>query len=247
MCGNFGLLSLGKSNRNEGASHHNDSFHKAERSNDALDASLTDSMHQVSKLGGGRFRDPNEDTAFEEMMSPLKILEAQTACTEIRGGQAGGYSTIEYQYAKVDNSNLDPLFGSTTAAIPDVTRVRMVARKRHPLAADLANLYLRHRMGKLPDPKNTITGKLPVPGSDDFRLFCDVLFVQSLATLALPPPPLIRSLSCIHTSGSNSMMKWYGCSTPVMDDLRSKKPTSASISATMETSTPWRPTLALWS
>jgi hypothetical protein len=35
---------------------------------------------------------PEEDS----LMSVLKVLEAQTACTEIRGGQAGGFSIVCY-------------------------------------------------------------------------------------------------------------------------------------------------------
>lgn len=159
MCGNFGLLSLGYSPPAEGTSHHNDSFHKPQRPNDNLDQSLSASMHEVSKLGGGRFRDPNqEEGEQEEMISPLKVLEAQTACTEIRGGQAGGYSSIEYKYVHTDSqSRYDALFNASVVAVPLATRVRMVARKRHPLAADLSALYLRQRLGKMPDPKSTIS------------------------------------------------------------------------------------------
>jgi hypothetical protein len=118
-------------------------------------------MHEVSKLRGIRFRDPaQEELSVEELLPPLKVLEAQTACTEIRGGQAGGFSSIEYNYVLDEHqSHYEALFSASVIAVPNVTRVRMVARKRHPLAADLSQLYLKQRAGKMPDPKSTITGE----------------------------------------------------------------------------------------
>lgn len=57
----------------------------------------------------------------------IQVLEAQTACTEVRGGQAGGISCLEF-----DDINSHESFN---------LRVRCVARKRFPLAADLAALF----------------------------------------------------------------------------------------------------------
>lgn len=162
MCGNFGLLSLGTTvNTSENSSHHNESYHKPRVQQDELDMSVSASMHQVSKLNGIRVLNEDQIGEKEEMISPLTILEAQTACTEIRGGQAGGYSSIEYKYQKAEHqSHFDSMFSSSTVAVPIYNRVRMVARKRHPLAADLSQLYLTNRGGKVPDARSTITGKI---------------------------------------------------------------------------------------
>lgn len=161
MCGNFGLLLLGLKASSVDTSSHNESFHKKKPSTDGLDKSINESMHEVSRLQGIRYRDSAHADEIEqqEFIPPLKILEAQTACTEIRGGQSGGFSSIEYKYEKSKNqSHFDTLFGPPIVAVPTATRVRMVARKRHPLAADLAQLYLRQRHGKQLNPKDTITG-----------------------------------------------------------------------------------------
>lgn len=166
MCGNFGLLALANSSQapQENTSQH--SFHKPRTAKDELDASVSESMHQVSRLQGMRYNEQADETVYsptgiDKMMSPVKILEAQTACTEIRGGQAGGYSSIEYKYLQQEHqSRFEAMFGSQTIAIPKNYRVRMVARKRHPLAADLSALYMRQRGGQHPDPKSTITGKI---------------------------------------------------------------------------------------
>lgn len=188
MCGNFGLLALAAApveysaentmhSRNNNNSSHVEGFHKPKPATDELDISLNESMHQVSRLEGLRVlesvspqvpraqQDLNKPTPSsmmvpqENMLSVLKILEAQTACTEIRGGQAGGYSSIEYKYKQADyQSRFEAVFGSQMIAVPHNVRVRMVARKRHPLAADLSSLYLRQRGGRLPDPSSTITG-----------------------------------------------------------------------------------------
>ncbi len=160
MCGNFGLLSLGAGRPSDASSHHSDTFHKQVTARDDLDRSVSASMHQVSRLHGIRMRDENDSSISETLVSPLKILEAQTANTEIRGGQSGGYSSIEYQYIRTEyNSTFDALFRPSLITIPTNTRVRMVARKRHPLAADLSKLYLKQRGGSIPNPKTTITGK----------------------------------------------------------------------------------------
>jgi len=56
----------------------------------------------------------------------LSLLYFNSACTEIRGGQAGGISSLEYDRIQ-----------------SKMNRVRAVARKRYPLAVDLVNLYKR--------------------------------------------------------------------------------------------------------
>lgn len=164
MCGNFGLLALANNSQapQENTSQH--SFHKPKTARDDLDASVSESMHQVSRLQGMRYNEQADETAYsptgiDKMLSPVKILEAQTACTEIRGGQSGGYSSIEYKYLQQEHkSRFEAMFGSQLIAIPKNYRVRMVARKRHPLAADLSALYMRQRGGQHPDPTSTITG-----------------------------------------------------------------------------------------
>lgn len=168
MCGNFGLLALAAAVNplsNDNASNHNPSFHKPIVAQDPLDQSINESMHQVSKSQGIRFRADSvgDDVSArkEKPLSVVKILEAQTACTEIRGGQAGGFSSLEYEYVtkkEQGQSHFDSLFQASAVPIAKNVRVRMVARKRHPLAADLSKLYMHQRFGRLPDPKATITG-----------------------------------------------------------------------------------------
>ena len=172
MCGNFGLLSLGAVRPAEASSHHNDTFHKPKVAQDNLDRSVSASIHQVSKLQGIRVRDEDDDTSTEELMPVLKILEGQTACTEIRGGQAGGFSSIEYKYQKTESgSRFESMFTAKMIAVPKMTRVRMVARKRHPLAADLAELYTKERRGQTIDPKATVTGKFMFSNSTNSCLY----------------------------------------------------------------------------
>lgn len=87
----------------------------------------------------------SSDEIFDNTTSlpPIKILEAQTACTEIRGGQAGGYSCFEHK-------------NGVQSTAPLSTRVRLVARKRHPLAADLAKLFMSN--GGNPESSSILTG-----------------------------------------------------------------------------------------
>ncbi|KAG5178054.1 hypothetical protein JKP88DRAFT_264782 [Tribonema minus] len=60
------------------------------------------------------------------------ILEAMAAATEIRGGQAGGIASCAWtRLQSAGGNDLDP----------QTRRVRTVARKRHPLARDILQLY----------------------------------------------------------------------------------------------------------
>jgi hypothetical protein len=143
MCGNFGLLALGIGSAIPG------SCCGCFGRNSAVIPSNS-SAYDVE------YGDRTIDGENEELIPIVKILEAQTASTEIRGGQAGGFSSIEYKM--VSCSPVDPLFGTSILARPESHRVRMVARKRHPLAADLSALYMKERKGRSPDPNATITG-----------------------------------------------------------------------------------------
>ena len=178
MCGNFGLLRLGgahtmKSKQDSRGIYFGKSC-KTSKLPDDLDRSLSASMHEVSRLGGLRISleaniiphiRGNIDV-MGRLLPPLTVLQSQTACTEIRGGQAGGYSTLEYissrgQLPHPHSQRLDHQEGPSSFPIADTIppknmRVRMVARKRHPLAADLAALYLA-RGGTIPDEASTIT------------------------------------------------------------------------------------------
>jgi hypothetical protein len=143
MCGNFGLLALGLGSVVPGSCcgcfGRNSAVVPSSSSNYEAD-----------------YSEQTINSENEELIPIVKILEAQTASTEIRGGQAGGFSSIEYKM--VNCSAVDPLFGTTIIAKPESHRVRMVARKRHPLAADLSSLYLKERKGRSPDSNSTITG-----------------------------------------------------------------------------------------
>lgn len=163
MCGNFGLLLLAatpsdleRSRRNQNSSS---AFIKQyiNHNVDPLDQSLQRSLHEVSVTNGIRITrriedsihltDGNDNKPVQDekrdikLLQAIRILEAQTSATEIRGGQAGGYSS--FQYEKVEASSaFDKKFGlGSCYNDASITRVRCVARKRHPLAKDLSNLF----------------------------------------------------------------------------------------------------------
>jgi hypothetical protein len=154
MCGNFGLLQLGiapVASKNEDTTNRNDDNNQQPWSD--LDRSFHESLHEVSRLHGIRvalgdeekseqYMSDHKNGRISELLSPLVILQSQTAATEIRGGQSGGYSSLEYDNID-NNTNINK-------------RVRLVARKRHPLAADLAALY-RKVGGRAPSDKATLT------------------------------------------------------------------------------------------
>jgi hypothetical protein len=97
-----------------------------------------------------------------DFLSPLQILEAQTSCTEIRGGQAGGYSSIEYKDNHTNSTQVDEFnvltsnIKSTIDITPITNRVRCVAKKRKPLAIDLSDQF-RLAGGKDIDPSSTLS------------------------------------------------------------------------------------------
>ena len=157
MCGNFGLLQVGVPALPAEQSLDGPDDPKPKSKRDLLDFSLHESLHEVSRLHGLRLPEDIEENplpkfsahgsknlSIRSLLSPLRILESQTASTEIRGGQAGGYSSLEYE-------------GIATNEITMKTRrVRLVARKRHALAADLAALYKR-KGGRTPSDSATLT------------------------------------------------------------------------------------------
>ena len=159
MCGNFGLLQLGITTLVALPDSDDDVGLKILAPNDELDRlgmSLPESLHEVSRLCGLRVSrdvldlDGNDApevvhrTLASESLSPLLILQSQTASTEIRGGQAGGYSSLEYDDVGRDNVTIIS------------KRVRLVARKRHALAADLAALY-KQKGGRKPSARATLS------------------------------------------------------------------------------------------
>ena len=160
MCGNFGLLQIGVP-----ASPGNQSYVvsaddrgvERQSKHDLLDFSFHESLHEVSRLHGLRLPEDVDETFLpitsahgakklntRLLLSPLKILESQTASTEIRGGQAGGYSSLEYEGIITKDPTMK------------TRRVRLVARKRHALAADLAALY-KKKGGRSPSDSATLT------------------------------------------------------------------------------------------
>jgi len=152
------------------------------------------------------------------LKEPLLILQHQAANTEIRGGQAGGYSSFEYtachnsilgqsnfiasisqhskhnqyesyrdnksiqfdnfnnnnhndnidyddvddvgdvDFDRADNNDKVTLYQAEYNQIPDITRIRTVARKRVPLAGDLTDKYLQTRKGRRMAFDKTFTG-----------------------------------------------------------------------------------------
>jgi hypothetical protein len=83
------------------------------------------------------------------ILSPLQILRAQTSSTEVRGGQAGGISSIDHPQppqslggrGRGDTKGAGQRAGPRAEVI--VARSRCVARKRYPLAADLVEQFQR--------------------------------------------------------------------------------------------------------
>ena len=157
MCGNFGLLQLGTTTPVVFPDVDQvNTFKRPAAFNeiDLLGSSLHESLHEVSRLHGLRVSQrelhcelPSDKTiaiAKPTALSPLLILEAQTASTEIRGGQAGGYSSFEYDDLRKES------------AVMTTKRVRLVARKRHALAADLAALFKR-KGGRVPSEMATFS------------------------------------------------------------------------------------------
>jgi len=155
-----------------------DEFEKKSAPQDAMDASLHQTLHEVSKLHGlrvvgdanwthnksssGKYNVIESTSAHAgnaEMLKPLFILEAQTAATEVRGGQAGGISSIEYRKetsTRTAQSSYEAKFAGAFEPIPNMFRTRCVARKRYPLAADLAKKFLK-KFGRQPDPSFAVT------------------------------------------------------------------------------------------
>jgi len=175
MCGNFGLLFLKKNQACD---------RKAEP------VVYEDNPSALRTAGGKVYIQPPEDASTEvsdPLNSPMDILEAQASNTEIRGGQAGGYSTLEYTHSR--NLLIDPLhpfqslsrhgvdsqhsshnsstnvgikpnlstFDAEYLSIPHNTRIRAVARKRYPLAADLTKVLKSARNGKALNLNKTLT------------------------------------------------------------------------------------------
>jgi hypothetical protein len=100
-----------------------------------------------------------------ELLTPSQILGAQTSSTEIRGGQAGGLSSLEYHYQNSNaQSGFDALFGAQSVLVPINHRVRCVARKRHPLAGDLKHLFESSR-------RNTESQSSPLTGMSNAITF----------------------------------------------------------------------------
>jgi len=102
MCGNFGLLLLSQSAAEAAlsASTHSIRYSKPAKAGpgqgDFLDHSLNASMHQVAQSNGIQLasiieerRQSQSKEKQADLLPAIKILEAQTAATEIRGGQAG--------------------------------------------------------------------------------------------------------------------------------------------------------------
>lgn len=125
MCGNFGLLFIKNQTGNDNTEPESD-LHtdrqpfaptpKPTNKNgfsalDAEDASSSQRRVSFKTVGFAQETDAldteeeatSQATKNDALKNPLQILEAQAANTEIRGGQAGGYSSLEY--TKVKNTS----------------------------------------------------------------------------------------------------------------------------------------------
>jgi len=156
-----------------------DEFEKTKKPQDQMDVSLHQTLHEVSKLHGLRvvgdanwthnvssngkynvIESTSSHAGTAPMLDPLFILEAQTAATEVRGGQAGGISSIEYKLSQAKKSSggsgFEAKFSGGGDAVPSMFRVRAVARKRYPLARDLAQKFI-NRFGGQPSSELAVT------------------------------------------------------------------------------------------
>ena len=118
MCGNFGLLSLGQQLIGPAPSPHpeptKETFEqisspartkkeKKKKSNEMdisrrLLSSVAATAYKTAEVEPKKPKKAltNNQNGVPALVSPLLVLEGQTASTEVRGGQSGGYSTIEF-------------------------------------------------------------------------------------------------------------------------------------------------------
>lgn len=261
MCGNFGLLFIKNQSTDHAENNDAEKQEEVKRSKPpkkskkkgfvAVDGEETLTRNRRVSFDGFVDEESSEveeddevtiSSAKDLLKNPLLILEAQAANTEIRGGQAGGYSYLEYTKVKNESpaalhpvnqevnspfhsthsansshhsrayqffaagrqrspsnshvskgDTISPLHGSSTSisnnndnttvhnqqrpralsqsgavnyapfeaefiTVPSNTRVRTVARKRYPLAADLSDHFLKARKGKTIELDKTFTG-----------------------------------------------------------------------------------------
>lgn len=225
MCGNFGLLYLHNKNNNDNSDKNHDNINQASVDDELIMNSSYNgndiTQHVANEVivtqifEGNINKNVNSKTII--LKEPLLILQHQAANTEIRGGQAGGYSSFEYTkchnsifgqrniIASIsqhsvhslhesyrdnsnrpvincnnnqsnsfhsnndviidddnDNNNNDKAttYEAEYNQIPDITRIRAVARKRVPLAGDLTAKYLHTRKGRRMAFDKTFTGEV---------------------------------------------------------------------------------------
>jgi hypothetical protein len=169
MCGNFGLLYLHNENNNDNSNKNKNNNHDNYNQASADDKLMMNSSYKsydipqhnsneviVAQIFEGNINN-NINSKTIILKKPLLILQHQAANTEIRGGQAGGYSSFEY--TKCHNSKATP-YEAEYNQIPDITRIRAVARKRVPLAGDLTAKYLHARKGRRMGFDKTFTGEV---------------------------------------------------------------------------------------
>ena len=169
MCGNFGLLYLHDKNNNNNSGENTNNNHDNNNQASADDKLMMNSsyngndiiQHNANEVIVAQIFERNIDNNIYSktiiLKEPLLILQHQAANTEIRGGQAGGYSSFEY--TKCHNSKATT-YETAYNQIPDITRIRAVARKRVPLAGDLTAKYLQTRKGRRIGFDKTFTGEV---------------------------------------------------------------------------------------
>eukprot|EP00808_Paulinella_micropora_P025691 g57099.t1 len=150
MCGNFGLICFCTSSVDAVCSNKEKGKLKREPSyqfdSNFLDAAVMKNVDAVERNHGGRSSTGIKLDNNLATLPVLTILEAQTRSTQVRGGQAGGYSTMEYpaDFRK----QLNPFIRWK--------RVRLVALKRTQFSQDLAAHY--HKSGgRNPSPDSVFT------------------------------------------------------------------------------------------
>ena len=122
MCGNFGLLLLSGGQEGASSASPTPSLSGGEQ---AVDGSVHACQLRTASTHGLRIAEGSVKAAVAPLLNVAAILELQASNTELRGGQAGGLSSLSY-----------PMAGPPVNA-----RVRCVARKRHPLSRDLGDMF----------------------------------------------------------------------------------------------------------
>jgi hypothetical protein len=153
MCGNIGLLLLQKTSKGDSAVVTNTISREA-----ALDE-LDRHVHEHGSVSTAS--EHSENAAFDRVANTalvplLKIIDTQTSATEVRGGQGGGISCIEYKDEMLEFITGENKGTGLAKLHPSYTRVRCLGRRRYALAQELTSLF-KKTCDSEPSTRSTVT------------------------------------------------------------------------------------------